>query len=180
MKSEDKIKLVTPTADLSEEIEDFRRDFLTVGGSMDGCGPLRRFEKSADWLAWLEMMSSEETVPPGKVPTVQFIAVRERDGKMVGVLEIRRRFNDYLEKYAGHIGYSVRPSERRRGYGTQMLRLSLPVCAELGLCRVLVCCLTDNEGSRKIITACGGVYESTVHEPDRNIDLERYWIDTVI
>ena len=80
MKSEDKIKLVTPTADLSEEIEDFRRDFLTVGGSMDGCGPLRRFEKAADWLDWLKMMSSEETVPPGKVPTVQFIAVRERDG----------------------------------------------------------------------------------------------------
>ena len=163
MKSEDKIKLVTPTADLSEEIEDFRRDFLTVGGSMDGCGSLRRFEKAADWLDWLKMMSSEETVPPGKVPTVQFIAVRERDGKIVGVLEIRRRFNDYIEKYAGHIGYSVRPSERRRGYGTQMLRLALPIC-----------------GSRKIITACGGVYESTVHEPDRNIDLERYWIDTVI
>lgn len=180
MKSEDKIKLVTPTADLSEEIEDFRRDFLTVGGSMDGCGPLRRFEKAADWLAWLKMMSSEETVPPGKVPTVQFAAVRESDGKMVGVLEIRRRLNDHLEKYAGHIGYSVRPSERRRGYGTQMLRLALPICAKLGLCRVLVCCLTDNEGSRKIITACGGVYESTVHEPDRNIDLERYWIDTVI
>ena len=180
MKSEYKIKLVTPTADLSEEIEDFRRDFLTVGGSMDGCGPLHRFEKAADWLAWLGMMSSEETVPPGKVPTVQFAAVRESDGKMVGVLEIRRRFNDYIEKYAGHIGYSVRPSERRRGYGTQMLRLALPICAKLGLSRVLVCCLTDNEGSRKIITACGGVYESTVHEPDRNIDLERYWIDTVI
>lgn len=109
MKIKDEIKLVTPTVDYSDEIENYRRDFLTVGGSMDGCGSLRRFEKACDWLAWLEMMSSEETVPPGKVPTVQFIAVRERDGKMVGVLEIRRRFNDYLEKYAGHIGYSVRP-----------------------------------------------------------------------
>ena len=74
----------------------------------------------------------------------------------------------------------MRPSERRRGYGTQMLRLALPVCAELGLSRVLVCCLTDNEGSRRIIKACGGVYESTVREPDRNIDLERYWIDTAM
>ena len=62
------------------------------------------------------------------VPMNQYIYVRESDDKIVGVIQIRRRFNEFLEKYAGHIGYSVCPSERRKGYATQMLGLVLPIC----------------------------------------------------
>ena len=85
-------------------------------------------------------------------------------------------FNEYLEKYAGHIGYSVRPSERRKGYATAMLRDALPYCRELGITDVLISCVVGNEGSRKTILNNGGVYESTVHEPELDRDLERYWI----
>ena len=86
-------------------------------------------------------------------------------------------FNEYLEKYAGHIGYAVRPSERRKGYAKWMLAKSLVFCRELGLNRVLVCCKTENEASRRTILANGGIYEKTVYEPERQIELERYWID---
>ena len=57
-----------------------------------------------------------------------------------------------------------------------MLRLALPYCKRIGLDRVLITCDANNEGSRRTILSNGGVYESTVHEPEENIDLERYWI----
>jgi predicted acetyltransferase len=89
--------------------------------------------------------------------------VRESDSKIVGVIQIRHCFNEFLEKYAGHIGYSVCPSERKKGYATQMLRLALPECKSLGIKQVLICCVRGNEGSRKTILNNGGKYESTVY-----------------
>ena len=102
---------------------------------------------------------------------------REEDQKIVGMLQIRHYFNDYLEKYGGHIGYSVAPSERRKGYASQMLKTALPKCKELGIDKVLITCIDNNEGSRKTILSNGGVYESSVYEPNEKVYLERYWIN---
>ena len=90
--------------------------------------------------------------------------------------QVRHTFNDFLEKYAGHIGYSVRPSERRQGYATAQLRAVLPFCREIGLGKVLISCIDGNVGSERTILACGGVYESTVYEPDEGVYLKRFWI----
>lgn len=104
-----------------------------------------------DWLEQVESLRRPETVPPGLVPSTQYIYVREFDSKMVDVIQIRHCFNEFLEKYAGHIGYSVCPSERKKGYATQMLRLVLPECKSLGINRILICCVRGNEGSRRTI-----------------------------
>lgn len=144
---------------------------------MDGCGSLKRMENPADWLAQVEKMARKETVPANGVPSTQFIYVREKDGRIVGMIQVRHCFNDFLRMYGGHIGYSVRPSERRKGYATQMLQDCLPFCREIGLERVLITCIDANIGSKKTIMANGGVYESTVFEPKGQVHLERYWID---
>lgn len=171
------MKLTAPSMEYDKQIQEYRREFLEYGGSMDGCGSLRRFDKTEDWLEQVELCKQEETTPPDFVPVTQYIYVRESDMKIVGVIQIRHYFNDYLEKYAGHIGYSVCPSERRKGYATQMLNLVLPECKKLEIERVLICCIQGNEGSRRTILKNGGVYESTVYEEDRDRYLERYWID---
>jgi predicted acetyltransferase len=106
----------------------------------------------------------------------QFLFIRKSDDKLVGMIQVRHYFNDYLEKYAGHIGYSVRPSERRKGYAKEMLKMVLPYCREIGIDRVLITCIDGNIASEKTILANGGVYESTVHEPNENEDLKRFWI----
>lgn len=173
----DSLCLVEPSLEMEPQLLAFRQDFLDAGQKADGTGRLLRYESIRDWLAAVEAGKHPETVPEGKVPAIQFVGQRASDGKIVGMLQIRPRLNEYLEQYAGHIGYCVCPSERRRGYATEMLRQALPICKELGLDRVLVCCRPDNEGSRRTIRSNGGVWESTVHVPDRDTELERWWID---
>lgn len=171
------MKLVPPSIEYADEIAAYRREFLEYGGSMDGCGSLRHFENVCDWLDDTERFSKRETVPENRVQATQFIYVRESDGKMVGAIQVRHYFNDYLRDYGGHIGYSVRPSERRKGYATAMLRDVLPYCSEIGLDKVMISCDDDNEGSRRTILKNGGIYSETVHEPNEDVMIEKYWID---
>ena len=158
------MKLITPTMEYDGEIQAFRREYLASGDSMDGSAHLRRFDRTRDWLEQLEPS------------TAQYLALREEDRRVVGMLQIRCRFNEFLERYAGHIGYCVRPSERQKGYGARMLALALPECGRLCLRDVLVCCLEENEASRRIILKNGGVYERTVVEPESLARIERHWI----
>lgn len=172
----DACALIKPDSSMEEEIRLFRNAMLEAGSSMDGTGPLRRMESVAQWLESNRLWESEETIPPNWVPSEQFVFVREADGKIVGMIQFRHRFNEFLEKYGGHIGYCVRPDERRKGYAKRMLAECLKVCRAHGLLRALVTCIEGNEGSRRTIRANGGAYESTVYCERDGVYLERYWI----
>ena len=173
----EELVLIEPDEGLSEEIASYRQAFLDAGDSMDGCGSLRRHANPADWLSYNRILSDPATVPPHWVPSTQYVCVRKADGRIVGMIQLRHCFNDFLEKYGGHIGYSVRPDELRKGYAAWILAQVLQKCRKRGMKRVMVTCLAENEGSRRTILANGGRYESTVHEPSENVDLERYWIE---
>lgn len=169
--------LIEPTTEYSRQIQSYRKEFLDSGDSMDGTGDLRKFDDPREWIDYVEKHKDPQTVPEGRVPSTQFIFVREEDSKIVGMIDIRHHLNEFLEMFGGHIGYSVAPSERRKGYATQMLKEALSVCKDLGIRKVLITCIKDNEGSRRTILNNGGMYESTVYEPDENVYLERYWIE---
>ena len=168
--------LTRPSSEYAGQIKEYRQEFLDAGDSMDGCGPLRRYEDPEEYIKVCKEYEDPKKVPSNLVPATQFFFVRRLDNKLVGMIQVRHCFNEYLEKYAGHIGYSVRPSERRRGYAKKMLKAALPFCREIGLDRVLVSCIDGNIGSEKTILANGGVYESTVHEPNEDRNLKRFWI----
>lgn len=168
--------LIRPTSEYASQIIEYRQEFLDAGDSMDGTGPLRRFENPEEYIKICAEYEDTTTVPSHLVPATQFFFIRKSDNKLVGMIQIRHRFNDYLEKYAGHIGYSVRPSERRKGYAKEMLRMTLPFCREIGIDKVMITCVDGNIGSEKTILANGGVYEYTIHEPNENKDSKRFWI----
>jgi predicted acetyltransferase len=96
------------------------------------------------------------------------------DRTVVGFLAVRHALNDFLLEQGGHVGYSVRPSARRRGHAGRALRLGLAHAAALGLDRVLLTCEPDNVGSRRTIEGAGGAFE------DVRAGKRRYWIDTAI
>lgn len=167
------LRLIFPGEAYKNQIMDYKEEFLTHGDSMDGTAGLRDAGTFEDWFAAWQDNRTEETVREGLVPATTFLAVDEED-RLVGMIDIRHRLNEHLLNFGGHIGYSVRKSQRRRGYATEMLALGLEKCRELGLDRVLVTCYTDNAASARTIRKNGGVLENEVQVDGETV--QRYWI----
>ena len=122
---------------------------------------------------WLEINMQKEmgiNLPENRVPSIQFVSFDDV-GRALGFLNLRLRLNEGLLNYAGHIGYSIRPSERGKGYAKEALRQGLQVAKEKNIKKALVTCSVGNSASRAVIVSNGGVFEDV-----RN-GVERYWID---
>lgn len=116
-------------------------------------------------------------LPDGFVSHSTYWLVQNRS-EVVGVTNIRHTLTAALRREGGNIGYGIRPSARRRGLGTAILRHALDRAAALGLDRVLVTCAKTNIGSVKAILRNRGKFDSEAFLPDRDEIVQRYWIST--
>jgi len=171
----EKIILVKPNLSYADEIIKYKEESLKENPLINGSAGLNRFSSIEDWLEELKKRSSEATVPEGLVPSSTYLGIREKDNYIVGMIDIRHYLNEYLTQIGGNIGYSVRKTERNKGYAKQMLKLALEKCKELKIKKVLITCDEDNIASEKVILSANAKLEDI-----RNIDGEnkkRFWIE---
>ena len=174
-KIQDELELVLPTPEYKTQVEEYLQEFFDNGEyEIAGDGGLDRIKNFEEWLLKVQKDLSEESIEDNRIPATLYLTVRKSDNRVVGNLQIRHKLNEKLLQYGGHIGDSVRPSERRKGYATKMISLALEECKKLGMDKVLLVCDKDNIGSVKSIINNGGVLENEVLKEGKLI--QRYWI----
>ncbi len=163
-----RLRLVVPQPEHEGLVRDYRRQFLDAGEVCNGSPGLEMME---DYETWRTV--NAVGADPGWVKGETFIALDGR-GERVGIINVR---HEALEPIGGHIGFSVRPDLRRRGYATEMLGLALAYCKEeLGLARVLITCHDDNAASARTILHYKAALENKVPDGDGRL-VRRYWVE---
>lgn len=127
-----------------------------------------------DFDYYLEHLELKEAAE-GLVPDSVFFLLDESRDRLLGAINIRHYLNDSLLKEGGHIGDGIRPSERRKGYATEMICLALIECKKLGIDKVLMTCDKENIASAKSIIKNGGILENEFVNSDGKVE-QRYWI----
>lgn len=168
------LKLVFPT-------EEYRKEWYSIVKEIEDANekmtPYALKGETNDYSIYLKNVIKKSKgigLPDNRVPADIFFLVHNGDNRILGAIDIRYTLNDYLYNYGGNIGYGIRPSERRKGYATEMLKLALDVCRRKELYKVLITCKKSNIGSSKTIIKNGGMLENEVLENGELI--QRYWI----
>ena len=157
--------------------EELRAGFLDMAADFAAHGEWRYAGASQDFAGFLRQIASEEqerVLAPGRVPGSQFWLVS--DGRVVGCSRLRHWLTEELEYEGGHIGYDIRPSDRGRGLGTSLLRLTMARAAVLGIVNVRVTCDANNSASIRVIEKNGGLLDATVRSRKREEMICQYWI----
>jgi predicted acetyltransferase len=169
--SNSNIYLIEPTSRLRDDFYSLAEE-LSAEGNQQYKDAIRDFEK---FLQFCADETAGRNLAPDRVPQSTFWLV-EDDQRILGCSRLRHRLNAFLEDFGGHIGYEIRPSVRRQGYGTHIFRLTLDKARDLGLRQVLVTADSSNIGSWRIIEKNGGVLDSEAVSPHTGQLLRKYWI----
>ena len=171
------LKLVKPTKEYEQEAKEYIAEFYQFNSKIHGVGSLDKYLKNSNYdelLNYIKQMEIKEM--PNLVRASTYFLVDEKNNQILGMSNIRHSLNDFLYMFGGHIGYSIRPLERRKGYAKILLYLSLEVANSLGIEKVLITSDDDNFGSFKTIEALGGVLENKIEEDDGTL-VRRYFLD---
>lgn len=174
----DKINLVKPTMEYKDQVMKIREDFLKNNQTFNGCCDLQNCNTYEEWLKFEER--NKKNYRWGYVPSTIYLAVREKDNKVVGIMDFRHELTPFLLNFGGNIGYSVTIEERDKGYGTEMIRLVKEVAKKLGLHELLLTCDGINIPAGASIIKNGGVLENDVVDEEgltKSGLIQRYWIE---
>lgn len=170
-----------PSAARKAEIIEYLNEFAAAGSEINGSGSLDRilsgwtFEQALERC--LSMENKEYAEKMNRCPGKTFLLIRENDNRLVGTVNVRWDLNEEMLRFGGHIGYGIRPSERRKGYNKINLYLALKEAKKIGLDRVMIDCAASNIASDKTIQALGGILERCEKDPADDEMTNVYWIN---
>lgn len=164
------IRLVRPALELKSKALEYRQEHFDNGENIiNGSELLDKTESYEEWLKSVKDNEKPETVNSSWVVTDTFFAMNDED-EIVGIIDLRHTLNDFLKDF-GNSGYSVRPSQRQKGYATEMLRQVLNVARGAGLKELHLSVEKENLPSVKTIVKNGGVYERSFEFEGEQADI---------
>ena len=168
-------QLIRPTSRLEASHASLVAEFLDRGEKLVPWVLAEVGDSFEQYVEMLEGYSKGVGLPEGFLPNTTFWLTDDSE-KIVAVSNLRHELNDFLRSFGGHIGFGVRPSARRRGYATEVLRRTLVEARALGIEDVLVTCDKLNTGSVKAIINNGGKLSDEEYMAEHSCVLQRYWI----
>ncbi|MEI7709093.1 MAG: GNAT family N-acetyltransferase [bacterium] len=167
-------KLVQPSLEYKASFIEAMREFQAEGKKLN----IDIEDLENNFNEFLEKIVKDDDLPDDQIPqTVLWLVDRN---EFIGRVSVRQQLNERLLKEGGNIGYEIRPSKRKFGYGSKILELGLPIAKGLGIHKVLLTCDDDNVGSVRIIEKNGGVLDREnpkIISPDSGKNVRRYWIE---
>jgi len=175
-------KLVFPTLEYKDIAIDYITEFNEYESKINGTGALDEYLVHFSYEKWIDKIQKDidiANIQEPNVPKLTYFYVREDDDKIIGMINIRLALNEELRKEGGHIGYSVRPTERKKGYATDMLELGVQVCNKIGIEEVLVACDKSNIASASVIKKCGGMLKEEFYSNTYGESIQMYVINSL-
>ena len=160
-----------------DRVLDYIKELVENGSERDGLWyeDCSSYEEMVSNLKRHEMYKFE-SYDQIDTPCIQYLLIRREDDRMVGAVSVRPFLTKRLDdSFGGNVGYSIRPTERRKGYAAIGLKLAIEKCRELNPNNnLVVCCYKDNIGSRKTIIKNGG---KLIDEKQGIITKQKYEIE---
>lgn len=173
------MKFVLPGSEYEEQAKDYIREFQKYQSNLIGCRELDQYLQERTYEEWVEKVMDDldmAGITKGKIPSFTYFYVRDEGDRIIGMVNIRLTLNDFWQKEGGHIGYSIRPTERRKQYATNLLKEALEFCKVIGLEEVVLSCTKSNIASAKVIQHCGGCLEAEFYSNTFQEVIQRYII----
>jgi len=177
----DRFYFEKPSLERKNEIIDYLDEFVRFGSDINGSGSLDKiydgytFEEALDRC--LKMEDEDYAKSVNRCPGKTFLLIREDDNRIVGSINIRWNLNEEMLRFGGHIGYGIRPTERRKGYNKINLYMGIIEARKVGLDRIMLDCDVNNLGSDKTLKALGGKLERTEIDPSDGTLTNVYWFN---
>ena len=162
-----------PSLARKEEAIEYIKEHHEYNSRINGSGGLDKYID--DYEGWLQKLEDYKQPSEDRVPALTYFLVRESDNKIIGMANIRLYLNESLKREGGHIGYGIRPTERRKGYNKINLYRALEVCEENAIEEVVLDCNKENIASSKTMIALGGI--KTQERMHNDVVVERYAIN---
>lgn len=173
------MRFIFPKEEYEQQAIEYIQEFHDYKSDINGTGGLDAYLKTSTYQDWLMKVQCDRdlaNIPANRVPAYTYFYVREEDNKIIGMINIRLALNDFLRKEGGHIGYCIRPTERKKGYATEMLKEALLFLKPIGLSNIIITCDKENPASAGVILNCGGILEDEFYSQTFNEIIQRYII----